>query len=1065
MRSRSLVRSTSLVVLALVGCNEDIVSQTTLSGGSEGELGTDSDGVNVGNDDTTGGRTTGDGSGGGDQDAGGEDTSDDGVVDDTGGNDGGEVEGPTCAETQMGLCRNPGVTVHCYSGASETCEMGACVGGTQTCEMVDLDLGQWSACEGEVTPAAETCDGLDNDCDGETDEDLGTTQCGVGECVHTSDDCVGGEPQDCDPLEGMSAETCDGLDNDCDGDIDEDFSGETVSCGVGVCFHSVAACEMGMEPLCDPLQGQAAEICDTLDNDCDGETDEGFGTTICGLGICEHEVPDCDGGFATMCDPFEGQEDEVCDGFDNDCDGSTDEGFGPILCGVGECEHEIEQCIDGVPQDCDPELGAVPEICDDMLDNDCDGETDEDCFCGNDSISGSEECDGTDLGGQSCATMGYDGGMLGCNPDCTFDTNGCYDCGDAMIDPGEACDGGNLGGETCVGLGFDGGTLTCSPICAFDTSNCYGCNDGTLDPGEECDGADLDGQSCGSLGFDGGTLACSGSCTLDTSGCYACGDGMINPGESCDGANLGGQDCTDLGFGGGTLACNATCGYDTSGCYDCGDGAIDPGESCDGANLGGQDCTDLGFDGGSLSCNGLCAYDTSGCYACGDGAIDPGESCDGANLGGQDCTDLGFDGGTLACDATCGYDTSGCYACGDGSIDPGESCDGADLGGQTCAGLGFDGGTLACDATCGYDTSGCYACGNGSIDPGEECDGTDLGGETCVSQGFDSGTLDCYLATCVFDVSGCVQPCEAPTSHLVCDAADGDQFQAMGLNCPGNATDSTSIFGESFISPDGNAWRVASEFGDSGTWVPTEGNAMLVLSTGTLPALDAQDRVVLAPGAGQIGTANANPGVSGPPGPDSPVGLPAPVMPVDGSNFGVGGTPYVNCDGVDDCSDTIESEWNATGAGAYDLLHFTFQATAPAGTHGYVFDVAWFDAEYPEYIGTPFTDALVVWSQSEAFVGNIMDVGGLPFSSNTMASLVQYTGLDPELSGTGYDGVGAGTGWFTVTAEVVPNETFQLDFVLYETGDHFYDGTVLLDNFRFDCDGCVVGDDCGITQQ
>ena len=71
---------------------------------------------------------------------------------------------------------------------------------------------------------AEACDGKDNDCDGQADEELGTTTCGVGICRHTIQNCVNGQTQGCDPLQGAVAEACDLLDNDCDGQADEDLA-------------------------------------------------------------------------------------------------------------------------------------------------------------------------------------------------------------------------------------------------------------------------------------------------------------------------------------------------------------------------------------------------------------------------------------------------------------------------------------------------------------------------------------------------------------------------------------------------------------------------------------------------------------------------------------------------------------------------------------------------------------------------------------------------------------------------------------------------------------------------
>ena len=106
----------------------------------------------------------------------------------------------------------------CYGGLAGTQGVGVCHEGTQTCAG-----GDWGPCVDEVTSSAETCDGLDNNCDGAVDDGLSTLSCGAGQCALTAPACVNGQAQTCTPG-APSPEICDGLDNNCDGAVDDGCS-------------------------------------------------------------------------------------------------------------------------------------------------------------------------------------------------------------------------------------------------------------------------------------------------------------------------------------------------------------------------------------------------------------------------------------------------------------------------------------------------------------------------------------------------------------------------------------------------------------------------------------------------------------------------------------------------------------------------------------------------------------------------------------------------------------------------------------------------------------------------
>ena len=559
----------------------------------------------------------------------------------------------------------------------------------------------------------------------------------------------------------------------------------------------------------------------------------------------------------------------------------------------------------------------------------------------------------------------------------------------------------------------------------------------------------LGGVGLVGCGDDGNSSASGGSTGEDAS----TGAAASTSGPSSDGTTgTNSEPTTD-----GTVGVSGTTTEDTTGSptTEPDETTTEPGTTTDtdpvcgnGVMEGTEECDDGNQDDGD-GCESNCTNTPE----CGNNKVDVGEVCDDGNTNDGD-----------ECSADCTMVTV-VGECGDGVIQAPEVCD----DGNVIDGDGCDGNCMPTP----------FDCGNAIVEPGEECDDGNL---------VNGGPNDFCRNDCTtYNPPSCQAP--APANYVVCDddidLANKDDktaaHKAMGL-CNDQPNNSVLIQDFQFDAVDGASWQVAKGFGsyaydadmdantpDTLLYSPREGDTFLMVSTGRIKAPNGMG-IVTENVASQVGNnLNDNPSV--------PNTLPPPLSNAVGSNNGNGGTPFMMCDGINDCSDTLNAQWNiAPNPNPDDKLFFRFKTKVPPGTFGYRFDFAFCSSEFPEYVNTKFNDLFIAWQVDPSpggYTGNVTFVPdpndpmkGLPLTITALESYFAgpgYSDQEPQLAGTGFQNH-ACSDWFTAKGGVQPAADIEIAFFLADMGDSNLATLAILDNFRWDCEGCVPSevDDCGI---
>lgn len=276
--------------------------------------------------------------------------------------------------------------------------VGACP-GKATC-----DAKGGLLCAGAAIPKPEVCNGTDDDCDGEKDEgfewDGGAAGklkvgagCGAGVCAGGKVVCDGANKAVCDSLSKATKEGCDGLDNDCNGKVDDAACDDSDACTEDKCDATAKSCSNKVTVDCDDKDPCTKDTCDKATAKClsaahTGSCDDGNACSVgdtCGKHPVSGKHTCLPGTGKPKCDDSNPCTDDICD-TQKGCQNKANSGTQPCYTGAagtkgkGECKAGTSFCKDGKLQGtCNGEVTPkAKELCDGK-DHTCNGVKDDGC--------------------------------------------------------------------------------------------------------------------------------------------------------------------------------------------------------------------------------------------------------------------------------------------------------------------------------------------------------------------------------------------------------------------------------------------------------------------------------------------------------------------------------------------------------------------------------------------------------------------------------------------------------------------------------------------------------------